>query len=125
MKRTSSTATIFAALLAIAGGVASAQPILYTFTGLRGHVDACVWFNDNLNSDRDEATMARQVDLLYNRIALPVDENVTVGNTATTLAGGQVVEYQLGRATICSTIEALNGPTQEPSGPPTPMPTPT
>ncbi len=31
----------------------------------------CAWFDDNLNSNRDEGTMARQVDLLYNRVALP------------------------------------------------------
>jgi hypothetical protein len=125
MKRTSTAATIFSALLAVAGGAASAQPILYTFTGLPGAVDSCVWFDNNLNSDRDEGTMARQVDLLYNRVALPPDENVTVGGTATTAAGGQVVDYKLGSRTICSTIEALNGPTPEPSASPTPMPMPT
>jgi hypothetical protein len=122
MKRTSTAATIFAGLLAVAGGAASAQPILYTFTGLPGAVDSCVWFDNNLNSNRDEGTMAHQVDLLYNRVALPPDENVTVGGTATTAAGGQVVDYKLGSRTICSTSEALNGPTPEPSTSPTPMP---
>ncbi|HEY1881973.1 MAG TPA: hypothetical protein VIX83_12845 [Candidatus Cybelea sp.] len=125
MKRTSTAATVFAALLAIAGSAASAQPILYTFTGLPDTANGCAWFDDNLNSNRDEGTMARQVDLLYNRVALPPDENVTVGGTATTAAGGQVVDYKLGSRTICSTIEALNGPTPEPSTSATPMPAPT
>jgi hypothetical protein len=90
--------------------------ILYSFTGLRGGaVDTCKWFNDNLNADRSVGTMTRQTDLLYNRIALPVDANVTVGNTAVTNEGGQVVDFKLGSATICSTAEALYGPTPEPS----------
>lgn len=90
--------------------------ILYSFTGLRGGaVDTCKWFDDNLNADRSVGTMTRQTDLLYNRIALPVDANVTVGNTAVTAEGGQVVDFKLGGATICSTAEALYGPSPSPS----------
>ena len=79
MKRPSAAAAVFAVLLALGAGAASADPILYTFTGLRGGAgDTCKWFNDNL-TDPSIAALSRQTDLLYNRIALPVDENVTVG----------------------------------------------
>jgi hypothetical protein len=90
--------------------------ILYSFTGLRGGaIDTCKWFNDNINADRSVGTMTRQTDLLYNRIALPVGENVAVGNTAVTNEGEQVVDFKIGSATICSTAEALYGPTPSPS----------
>jgi hypothetical protein len=124
MKRTTAAVT-FAALLAVAGGAASAQPILYTFTGLPGSAADCAWFDDNLNNNRDEGTMARQVDILYNRVALPAGEDVTLGGRAPTAAGDQVVDYKLGSRSICSTIGAFTEPTPEPSTSPTPMPAPT
>ena len=125
MKRPPATAAAFAILVALGAGVAPAsQPILFTFTGLRGGVDTCQWFNDKL-TDRSIGALTRQTDLLYNRIALPVDENVTVEGTATTLQGGQLVDFHLGSALICTTAEAVYGPTPMPSGSPTPMPVPT
>lgn len=123
MKPTRIAGIVFAALLAVASAAASAQPILYTFTGLRGTVDTCKWFDDYLNVDRSEGAMARQVDLLYNRIALPVDANVTVGASATSAGGAQLVDYKLGSVTVCSTAEVIYGPTPEPSATPTPMST--
>jgi hypothetical protein len=89
--------------------------ILYSFTGLRGNVDTCKWFDDNLNTDRSEGSMIHQTDLLYNRIALPPDEPVTVRGTAVTDEGGQLVDFDLHGATICSTAEAVYGPTPSPS----------
>lgn len=125
MKRPSAAAAAFALILALGAGAASADPILYTFTGLRGGAaDTCKWFNDNL-TDRSTEALAHQTDLLYNRIALPVDENVTVGGTATTEQGEQVVDFHLHGALICTTAEAIYGATPMPSGSPTPMPAPT
>jgi hypothetical protein len=125
MKRSSAAAALFAVLVALGAGAASADPILFTFTGLRGGAgDTCKWFNDNL-TDRSIDALARQTDLLYNRIALPVGENVTVGGTATTEQGEQLVDFHLQSAMICTTAEAIYGPTPMPSGSPTPMPAPT
>ncbi|MGA7354015.1 MAG: hypothetical protein WBW76_01160 [Candidatus Cybelea sp.] len=125
MKRPSAAAAVFALLLALGAGAASADPILYTFTGLRGGAsDTCKWFNDNL-TDRSVAALSRQTDLLYNRIALPVDENVAIGSTATTEQGEQLVDFHLHGALICTTAEAVYGPTPIPSGAQTPMAAPT
>jgi hypothetical protein len=115
MKRSSAAATAFAAILVAAGVAASAQPILYTFTGLPGAVDTCKWFDDNLNADRTVGSLTQQTNLLYNRVALPAGENVAVGASATSAAGDQLLDYILGSKTVCSTAEAINGPTPEPS----------
>ncbi|HEV3091894.1 MAG TPA: hypothetical protein VGX91_10710 [Candidatus Cybelea sp.] len=125
MKRTPAAAALFTAMLALAAAAASAQPILYSFTGFPSAVDGCKWFDDNLNADRDEGSMTRQTDMLYNRIALPAGQDVTVGGSATSAAGGQLLDYRLGSKTVCSTAEAIYGPTPEPSMTPTPIPTPT
>jgi len=117
-------AAAFAAIVALGAGAASAQPILFSFAGLRGGVDTCQWFNDNL-TDRSVAALTRQTDMLYNRITLPVDQNVTVDATATTPTGEQLVDFHVGSALICTTGEAVYGPTPVPSGSPTPMPVPT
>ena len=124
MKRSPILIAAFAALVVLAGGVAPAQPILYAFTGLRGGVDTCKWFDDNL-ADRSIDALTHQTDLLYNRIALPAGDNVAVGGTAVTLQGGQLVDFHVNSALICTTAEALYGPTPEPSESPTPMPAPT
>ena len=125
MIRPSAAAAAFAALIALGAAAAPAQPILFTYTGLRGGAaDTCKWFDDNI-TDRSVGALTRQTDLLYNRIALPVDANVTVGGTATTEQGEQLVDFALNSATICTTGEAIYGPTPEPSGSPTPMPVPT
>lgn len=125
MKRTALVlGMVFALGLAMAK-TAPAQPILFQFTGLPGNAATCKSFEDNLNADRSEATLVQQTDLLYNRIALPVDLNVSVGGSATTNAGDQVVDYHVGSRQICSNAEVIYGPTPEPSSSDTPEPQPT
>jgi hypothetical protein len=114
MKPNAAAAIAFAAGVVMAGTAAPAQPILFTFTGLPGAVDTCKWFDDNLE-DRSLVALTRQTDLLYNRIALPAGTDVTVGGTATSAAGDQLVDYKLGPKTVCSTARAIYGPTPEPS----------
>lgn len=114
MKRPTAAAAAFAAVVALAGGAASAQTILYSFTGLPGAVDTCKWFNDNI-TDRSIGALTRQTDLLYNRIALPPDTPVTVGGTATTELGEALVDFSLDRKTVCTSAEAIRGPTPIPS----------
>jgi hypothetical protein len=115
MNRNAAAATAFAAIVLIASAAAPAQPILFSFTGLPAAVGTCQWFDDNLNSDRSIGALSRQTDLLYNRIALPAGADVTVGSTATSAAGDQLVDYRLGSKEVCSTTRALYGPTPEPS----------
>lgn len=115
MKRTIAAGTAFAAIVLIASTAAPAQPLLFAFTGLPGAVDTCKWFDDDLNADRSIDSLTRQTDLLYNRVALPPGENVTVGSTAITAEGGELVDYRLGSTTVCSTARAVYGPTPEPS----------
>ena len=117
MKRPTAAAMAFAAIIAVGGGGASAQTILYTFTGLPGAVDTCKWFDDNL-TDRSIGALTRQTDLLYNRIALPADTPVTLAGRATTDAGEALVDFSLGRKTVCAPAEAIYGPTPIPSLPP-------
>ena len=114
MKRPSIAAVAFAAGMLLAAGAASAQTILFSFTGLRGAVDTCKWFDDNL-SDRSVAALTHQTDLLYNRIALPAGDDVTPRGTAVTDQGEQLVDFNLKNATICTAAEALYGPTPSPS----------
>ncbi len=121
MKRTSA-AIAFAVLVATGGAVVSAEPILYSFTGLPGAVDTCKWFDDNLG-DRSVDALTRQTDLLYNRIPLPAGTPVTLGATATSAAGDELIDYKLGSKTVCSTAQAIYGSTPQPSSSPTPLPT--
>jgi hypothetical protein len=125
MKR---TALLFGMLFAMSLATvqtAPAQPILYEFTGLPGSAATCKWFDDNLNADRSAGSLVQQTDMLYNRLALPVDRDVAVGGSATTNAGDQVVDYRIGSREICSTAEAIYGPTPEPSSSASPQPQPT
>lgn len=117
-------AVSFATALAMAQP-APATPILYEFTGLPGSAVSCKWFDDNLNTDRNVGTMVQQTDMLYNRLALPVDRDVAVGGSATTNEGDHVVDYRIGSRQICSTAEAIYGPTPEPSSSASPQPQPT
>jgi hypothetical protein len=94
---------------------APAQPILYEFTGLPGDAGTCKWFDDNLNADRSVGALTHETDLLYNRLTLPVDQDVRIGGSATTNEGDQVVDYGISSRRICSTAEAIYGPTPEPS----------
>jgi hypothetical protein len=115
MKRPSAAAAAFAFLVTSAAGAASASPILFVFTGLRGGAaDTCKWFDDNIN-DRSVDALTRQTDLLYNRIALPPDASVAVRGTAVTDQGEQLVDFNLGSALICTGAEAIYGPTPSPS----------
>ena len=115
MKRPSTVAAAFALMVILAAGAASASPILFSFAGLRGGAaDTCKWFDDNL-TDRSIGALTRQTDLLYNRIALPPDTDVTVRGTAVTDLGEQLVDFQLGSATICTAGEAIYGPTPSPA----------
>jgi hypothetical protein len=115
MKRPSAAAAAFALLVSSAAGAASASPILFVFTGLRGGAsDTCKWFDDNLG-DRSVGALTRQTDLLYNRIALPPDTDVTVRGTAVTNQGEQLVDFNLGSTLICTAAEAIYGPTPSPS----------
>jgi uncharacterized membrane protein YuzA (DUF378 family) len=123
MKSTSVVAAAFALVAVLAGVAAPAETILYSFTGLPGSVDTCKWFDDNLNQDRSVNTLTRQTDLLYNRIALPVDAPVTIGRTATTAAGAQLVDFNLQGKLVCTGAEAIYGPAPSPSGSASPLPT--
>lgn len=115
MKRPSAAAAAFALIVTLAAGAASASPILFVFTGLRGGAaDTCKWFDDNID-DRSVAALTHQTDLLYNRIALPPDTDVTVRGTAVTNEGEQLVDFDLHSALICTAAEALYGPTPSPS----------
>jgi hypothetical protein len=118
MKRPSAAAAAFALMLSLAAGAARAEPILFVFTGLRGSAtDVCKWFNDNIDN-RSVAALTRQTDMLYDRIALPPGADVTVRGTAVTNRGEQVVDFHLDSATICTTGEAINGPTPSPAASP-------
>jgi len=88
--------------------------ILYSFTGLRGGADTCKWFNDSIG-DRSVGALTHQTDLLYNRIALPPGADVAVGGTAVSEQGEQLADFKLNSATICSTGEAVYGPTPSPA----------
>ncbi len=88
--------------------------ILYSFAGLRGSVDTCKWFDDNI-TDRSIGALTHQTDLLYNRVALAPDAPVSVGGVAVTQQGEQLVDFKLNSATICSAGEAVYGPTPSPA----------
>jgi hypothetical protein len=108
----------FAAIAALACGTAPAQTIMYSFTGLPGGAaDTCKWFDDDI-LDRSIPALTRQTDLLYNRVALPVDTPVAIGGTATTEEGEALVDFKLGSRTICTAAAAIYGPTPEPSASP-------
>jgi hypothetical protein len=123
MKRTTVAATAFAAIVALVGVAAPAQTILYSFAALPGSVDTCKWFNDNLNTDRSIGALARQTDLLYNVVALPAGAPVTIGATATSERGSPLLDLKLGGKTVCTSSEAVYGPTPSPSASASPLPT--
>ncbi|HVA34520.1 MAG TPA: hypothetical protein VNG31_10245 [Candidatus Baltobacteraceae bacterium] len=105
-----------AAVVGIAPPVA-ADTIVYGFAALPGDVAACRWFDENLN-DRSLGALARQVDLLYNRVALPAGTPVTVTQTATTTTGTQLVAFTVDRKTVCIGIDAVHpSPIPSPAAP--------
>ena len=117
MTRISLAATLFAFAACLAAASAPAATILYTYAGLPGPSDSCKWFDDNL-TDRSIDALTRQTDLLYNRVALPAGDAVSVAGTATTALGAPLVDFQLGSRNICTSAEALYGPTPSPSAQP-------
>jgi len=121
MKHPPIAALAFALMVALAAGAASAQTILYTFTGLRGPADTCKWFDDNLN-DRSLDALTRQTDLLYNRLPLPAGDDVTVRGSAVTSQGEQLVDFDLKSSVVCTAAEAIYGPTPSPSASATSLP---
>lgn len=117
MKRTTIAAALFALAAGLGAAAAPAATILYTFAGLPGPSASCKWFDDNL-TDRSIDALTRQTDLLYNRVALPAGASVSVAGTATTAQGSPLVDFQLGSRNICTSAEALYGPTPSPSAQP-------
>jgi hypothetical protein len=114
MKRQSASLAAFALMVTLAAGTASSQEIVYSFTGLRGAVDGCKWFNDNL-TDRSIDALTRQTDMLYNRLALPAGAPVTVVGTAVTEAGEQLVDFKLNSSQVCGPAEAVYGTASTPA----------
>ncbi|MGB8909354.1 MAG: hypothetical protein WCC84_11460 [Candidatus Cybelea sp.] len=117
MKRQSAALAAFALMVALAAGTASAQEIVYTFTGLRSAVDGCKWFNDNL-TDRSIDALTRQTDMLYNRLALPAGAPVTVVGTSVTEVGEQLVDFKLNSSQVCGPAQAIYGITSAPAATP-------
>jgi hypothetical protein len=117
MKRSSIAVAALAIALTLAASMASAQTILFAFTGLPGAVDTCKWFDDNLG-DRSIDALTRQTDLLYNRVALPAGASVAVVGTAATAQGEQLVDFNLNSKVVCTAAEAIYGPTPSPAASP-------
>ena len=92
----------------------AADQVVYQFAGLRGGVDQCQWFDDNLN-DRSEAALVRQVDALYNRVALPPGVPVNVNGNATAASGAPLLGFTIDRTQLCAGAEAIR---------PSPVPSP-
>jgi hypothetical protein len=115
---TVATAAFFA-VAASAVVPAASETIVYEYPAMPGPVANCQWFNDNLN-DRTIDGIIRLTDLIYNRVALTPDTPVTVTQTATTAAGVQVVQFDLGRRLLCAGAEALHPELSQPSPPPYP-----
>jgi hypothetical protein len=113
-------ASILTALVALICSAAirpshAADQVVYGFAALRGNVDQCQWFDDNLN-DRSEPALVRQVDALYNRVALPPNAPVNVTQNATAASGEPLLGFTLDRTMLCAGTEAIR---------PTPAPSPT
>lgn len=107
-------------LIAVAGLVCAAirpthaaDQVVYEFAALRGGVDQCQWFDDNLN-DRSEAALTRQVDALYNLVALPPGAPVTVTQNATAASGTPLLGFTLDHTSLCAGADAIR-PTPAPS----------
>jgi hypothetical protein len=115
MKRRASFALALIALAVALGAAvpATAENIVYSFTGLPGGVSDCAWFDDNINQ-RSLDSLIRQTDLLYNRVALPPGQSVAISATGTTAQGQQLVQFNLGRRLICTGGDAVYPPTPSP-----------
>jgi len=111
-------ASIFAAVAGLVCAAAirpvhAADQIVYQFAALRGAVDQCRWFDDNLN-DRSEAALVRQVDALYNRVALPPGAPVNVTQNAAAASGAQLLGFSIERTQLCAGSDAIR-PSPAPS----------
>lgn len=100
----------------------AADQVVYQFAALRGGVDQCQWFDDNLN-DRSEAALVRQADALYNRVALPPGAPVNVTQNATAASGQQLLGFTIDRTQLCAGADAIR-PSPAPSETPSPAPSP-
>ena len=105
------------AAIALCATPAKADMVVYQFVALRGAAADCVWFNNNIN-DRSEDAIARQVDMIYNRVALKPDEPVTNVQTAQTQAGKTEAGFEMDRIGLCAGIEAIRPPAPEPAASP-------
>ncbi len=104
-------AAIMAALCALP---AHAETIYFQFPALPGPVANCQWFDDNIN-DRSTDALVRQTDLIYNRLALTANTNAAVTGSATTKAGGQVVQFDVGSRLMCAESTVMHPEQAEPS----------
>jgi hypothetical protein len=115
LKRASILTAVLGLICAAAIGPSrAADQVVYEFAALRGGVDQCQWFDDNLN-DRSEAALVRQVDALYNRVALPPGMPVNVTQTATAAGGSPLLGFTIGRTLLCAGADAIR---------PSPVPSP-
>jgi hypothetical protein len=115
LKRASVLIAIGGLIVAVAGArTQAADQVVYQFAALRGGVDQCQWFDDNLN-DRTEGTLVRQIDALYNRVALPPQAPVTVTASETAASGEPLLGFTLNRTALCAGAEAIR---------PSPVPSP-
>jgi hypothetical protein len=111
-------ASIFTALIGLICAAAirpthAADQVVYQFAALRGGVDQCQWFDDNVN-DRSESALVRQVDALYNRVALPPGAPVNVTQNATAASGEPLLGFTIDRTALCAEADAIR-PSPEPS----------
>jgi hypothetical protein len=106
-----------AALAALGSLPAHADTIYFQFPALPGPVANCQWFDDNINARSDDA-IVRQTDLIYNRLALTANTNATVTGSATTKAGAQVVQFDVGSRLMCAESQVMHPELPEPSSSP-------
>lgn len=115
LKVVATSAIAAGAMMAALGALpAHAETIYFQFPALPGPVANCQWFDDNIN-DRSDDSIVRQTDLIYNRLALTANTNVTVTGTATTKAGGQVVQFDVGSRQMCAESQVMHPEQAEPS----------
>ena len=113
LKRASILTALVGLICAAAIGPSRADQVVYQFAALRGGVDQCQWFDDNLN-DRSEVALERQVDALYNRVALPPRAPVNVTQNATAASGAPLLGFTIGRTLLCAGADAIR-PSPAPS----------
>lgn len=115
MLKRASTLIAVAALMCAAAirPTNAADQVVYQFAALRGGVDQCQWFDDNLN-DRSEDALTRQVDALYNLVALPPGAPVNVTQNAAAASGTPLLGFTLEHTSLCAGADAIR-PSPAPS----------